>query len=53
VGQHYRVEFAEALPAAVGAWQVLTDIVSLAASPFTVSDSATNLQRYYRVVSLP
>ena len=53
VGQHYRVEFAEALPAAADAWQVLTDIVSLAASPFTVSDPATNVQRYYRVVSLP
>ena len=52
VGQHYRVEFAPVLPAA-GAWQVLTDIVSLAGSPFTVSDPATNVQRYYRVVSLP
>lgn len=51
-GQHYRVEHAPLLPA-TGAWQVLTDIVSLVASPFLVSDPATNGQRYYRVVSLP
>lgn len=52
VGQHYRVEFAPMLPSA-DAWQVLTDVVSLASSPFTVSDPATNVQRYYRVVALP
>jgi hypothetical protein len=52
VGQHYLVEYTPALPAA-GAWQVLTDIVALAASPFTVSEPATNAQRYYRVASLP
>lgn len=49
VGQHYRVEYTPVLPA--GSWQVLTDIVSLAASPFAISDPATNTQRYYRVVA--
>lgn len=52
IGQHYRVEFAPALPAS-GTWQVLTDIVSLAASPFTVMDAITNAQRFYRVSVIP
>ena len=51
-GLHYRVEYTPVLPAP-GAWLVLTDIVSLAISPLTISDPATNPQRYYRAVSLP
>lgn len=51
VGQHYQVEFASALPA--GPWQTLTDIVSLAQSPFTISDPATNGLRFYRVIWVP
>ena len=51
VGQHYRVEFAPALPAAQ--WQTLTDLTALAESPFALTDSATNSQRFYRAVSLP
>jgi hypothetical protein len=52
VGQHYRVEFTSVLPAA-HSWLVLTDMVSLAVSPFTISDPTTNVQRYYRVTSVP
>lgn len=51
-GWHYRVEFAPALPAA-GAWQVITDIVSLANSPFAVSSPITNGQGFYRVCLIP
>ncbi len=51
VGQRYRVEFTRTL--APPSWQVLTDIVSLASSPFTVLDPATNSQRFYRVGLLP
>jgi autotransporter-associated beta strand protein len=51
VGQHYRVEFTPALPAAP--WQTLTDLTALAESPFAVTDSATNSLRFYRAVSLP
>ena len=52
VGQHYRVEYALALPA-TNLWPVLTDIVSLASSPFPISDLITNNQRFYRIVSIP
>ena len=38
VGQHYRVEYVPALPA-TDPWLVLTDLVSLANSPFTITDS--------------
>lgn len=51
-GQHYRVEFTPALPAS-GPWPVLTDILSLAASPFTVTDPTTSTQRFYRVSLIP
>jgi hypothetical protein len=51
-GQHYRVEYQPALPAA-GPWQLLADIPALAASPFTVSDPATNGARFYRAVAVP
>jgi autotransporter-associated beta strand protein len=51
-GQHYRVEYAPGLPAA-GSWPILTDILSLANSPFTISDPIINTQRFYRVVALP
>jgi len=52
LGQHYRVEHTSILPAP-SPWPVLTDIVSLAVSPFAVSDPATNAQGFYRVVFLP
>ena len=52
LGQHYRVEYTPVLPA-TDPWPVLTDIVSLATSPFTISDSITNNQRFYRVTSVP
>jgi hypothetical protein len=52
VGQHYRVECTPALPAA-GQWQVLTDILSLAVSPFTISVPATNGQGFYQVGLVP
>ena len=52
VGQHYLVEFQPSLPPS-GAWQVLTEIVSLAASPLVISDPVTNAQRFYRAVALP
>lgn len=53
VGQHYRIEFQPALPATLGPWPVLTDIVTLAVSPFTVVDGGSNTQRVYRAVGLP
>ena len=49
VGGHYRVEFTPVLPA-LGPWQVVTDIVSLASSPFAVAHPVTNSQGFYRVV---
>jgi len=52
VNQHYRVEFTAALPA-VAPWQVLTDIVQLAESPFTVNDPTGSAQRFYRVSLIP
>jgi len=48
VGQHYRVEHTPMLPAP-GSWQVVTDIVSLATSPCTISVPATNDAGFYRV----
>ncbi len=51
-GLHYRVEYTPVLPAA-GGWQVLTDITSLAASPFAVSQPLTNGQGFYRVGFVP
>jgi hypothetical protein len=52
VGLHYRVETTPVLPA-TGAWQVVTDIISLAASPFAVSQPLTNSQGFYRIGFLP
>ena len=52
LGQHYQVEFVPALPAS-GPWPVLTDIVSLVASPFSVIDPTTSTQRFYRVSLIP
>jgi len=52
VAQHYRVESTSQL-AAGGAWLVLTDIVSLTASPFQVSDTTTKSQEFYRVTLVP
>lgn len=49
--QRYRIEYQPALPP-VGPWQVLNEVTSLTASPFIVTDPATNSERYYRVVSL-
>lgn len=51
-GLHYRVEFTAALPAD-SPWQVLTDLVALATSPFSVTDPATNTQQFYRVSLVP
>ena len=51
-GLHYRVEYTPVLPAP-GAWQVLTDITSLAASPFSVSQPLTNGRGFYRVGFVP
>ena len=51
-GLHYVVEFTTVLPAAPP-WQVITDVVSLAASPFSVTDPATNTQKFYRVSLIP
>jgi hypothetical protein len=52
LGQHYQVEFTPELPV-VGAWQVVTDIVSLTTSPFSISQPMTNSQGYYRVSFFP
>jgi len=52
LGQHYRVEFTPVLPAS-GSWPILTDILSLATSPFSVFDPITNTQRFYRVSLIP
>jgi hypothetical protein len=52
LGQHYRIEFSPTLPSS-GPWPVLTDIVSLVASPFTVIEPTTNAQRFYRVRLIP
>ena len=51
-GLHYRVEFTPVFPAP-GPWQVLTDISSLAVSPFVVSSPLTNTQGFYRVGFVP
>jgi autotransporter-associated beta strand protein len=51
-GQHYRVEYTPALPAS-GPWQVVTDVLSLASSPFVVSMPATNAAGFYRVGWVP
>ncbi len=51
-GQHYRVESTAQL-AAGSVWAVLTDIVSLAASPLVVTDTATNAQQFYRISLVP
>lgn len=51
-GQHYRVEFSPVLPAP-GPWQVVTDIVSLATSPFAVSHPLMTNQGFYRVAFVP
>ena len=48
LGQHYRVEYTPVLPV-TGSWQMVTDIVSLATSPFTISISVTNRTGFYRV----
>jgi hypothetical protein len=52
IGQHHRVEFADALPP-LASWQVLTDIAALAVSPLNLVDPLTNGQRFYRAVSVP
>jgi len=52
IGRHYRVEFTPVLPV-VGSWLVITDIVSLATSPFAVSSPMTNSQGFYRVSLIP
>jgi hypothetical protein len=51
-GLHYRVEFTDDL-AGTNAWQVVTDIVSLATSPAEVSSPATNDAGFYRIIGLP
>ena len=51
-GLHYRVEFTPTLPAG-GPWQVVTDITSLSASPFSVASALTNGQGFYRVGFVP
>jgi hypothetical protein len=52
VGQHYVVEATPALPAP-GPWLVITNIPSLASSPFPVSLPATNDAAFYRVGWVP
>lgn len=52
VGQRYRVEYQPALPP-LGPWQTLTDILSLAVSPFRIWDQATNTRQFYRAVTVP
>ena len=52
LGQHYRVESTPALPA-TGAWQTVTDILSLGASPFAISISPTNRIGFFRVGLVP
>ena len=52
LGQHYRVEYSPELPAP-GPWLVVTDIVSLATSPFAVSLPTTNGVGFYRVGLIP
>jgi hypothetical protein len=51
-GQHYRVEMIEDLTSS-NAWQVVTDIVSVASSPIEVSASMTNGAAFYQVLWLP
>ena len=52
LGQHYRVEYTPVLPAP-GSWQVVTNIVSLATSPCSISAPATNSSGFYRVAWVP
>ena len=52
LGQHYRVEYTADL-SAPNAWQVLTDIVSLATSPFAISASMTNNAGFHSAFWLP
>ena len=52
LGQHYRIEFATEL-SAPSSWQVVTDVLSLATSPFEVSHPMTNGQAFYRVGWMP
>lgn len=52
MGQHYQIEYQPSLPAQ-GAWQVLTNVLSLAVSPLLVLYPATNNQQFFRAVSLP
>ncbi len=51
-GRHYRVEYTPALPVA-GSWQMVTDIISLATSPFAISILTTGRTGYYRVGLVP
>jgi len=50
VGQHYRVDTQTTLD---GNWQVFTDLVSLAVSPFALTVPMTNGQQFFRAVGLP
>ncbi|MEI6891540.1 MAG: carbohydrate-binding protein [Pontiella sp.] len=52
VGRHYRMESTDDLTG-TPAWQTVTDMVSLAASPFAVSTPATNSPAFYRVIGIP
>ncbi|MDF7808990.1 Ig-like domain-containing protein [Pontiellaceae bacterium B12219] len=51
-GKHYRFEYTDDLLGS-NAWQVVTDIVSLATSPMDVSAPMTNGAGFYRVIWLP
>jgi hypothetical protein len=51
-GQHYRVEMSGDLTSS-NAWQVVTDIVSVASSPIDVLVPATNAAAFYRIQWLP
>jgi hypothetical protein len=52
VGQHYRLEYSENMTES-NAWQTVTDLVSLAISPFDVRAPATNDVGFYRIIGLP
>jgi hypothetical protein len=52
IGQHYRVETTDDLTASNG-WHTVTDIVSLATSPFDLSTPATNEAGFYRIIANP
>jgi hypothetical protein len=51
-GEHYRVEMIDDLTSG-NAWQVVTDIVSMATSPLDVAATATNRIGFYRILWLP